>query len=112
MKNFVKNGDRLSFIAPVGGVKSGEFNVVGAAFGINAISANEGEDCELDVSGGVYRKLPKIETEDWDNGIAIYWNATDKKMTKVKSSNLKVGIANGSLETGTATGTVRLNRSF
>ncbi|MGH0004862.1 DUF2190 family protein [Pseudovibrio ascidiaceicola] len=111
MKNYYKKGDVLTATAPAGGVKSGQFIVVGGAFGIAAISAAEGEEFELG-TGHIFKNIPKIDTEDWDDLAPVYWNATESKATKVKSSNLKIGIAIGAHTNGTGDSTIRLNSSF
>ncbi len=111
MQNFYKKGDVLTAFAPAGGVKSGQFIVIGGAFGVAAISADEGEEFEL-ATGGVFKDIPKIKAEDWGSFDLIYWNASEGKATKVKSSNLKIGVAYGDHATDSELSTVRLNRSF
>lgn len=111
MKSYYKKGDVLTAVAPAGGVKSGQFIVVGGAFGIAAISAAEGEEFELG-TGHIFKDIPKIDPEEWDDLAPIYWNATENKATKLKTGNLKIGLAIGVHSTGTDDGTLRLNSSF
>jgi predicted RecA/RadA family phage recombinase len=110
MKNHVKTGGMLTAIAPVNGVVSGAFVIVGAAFGIAATSALEGEEYELKL--GEIWELPKTSAQAWTLGAAIYWDAANSVATTTSSGNTKIGVAAAVAANPSATGIVRLNSNF
>lgn len=111
MRNFVMTGCTLTVLAVVA-VKSGDLVVSGGVFGVASTDAVIGQEVEVKV-GGVY-DLPKVGTEAWTFGQALYWDATAKKVTTTASTNLKIGVAvrpAGEL-LASALGRVRLNDTF
>lgn len=109
MKNFVQPGNVITFTGLTGGHLSGDFVVVGAAFGVSAYNVAEGAEGEL-ACGGVYT-FPKA-TGAIAEGAAVYWDSTAKKMTGTASTNLKVGIAMIAVISAATEVTVRLNDNF
>lgn len=110
MKNHVKPGKMMTAVAGVGGVTSGQFVVEGAAFGIAATSAVEGQEYEV-ATGDVW-ELPKVSAQAWANGAKLYWDAAAKLVTTTASTNLAIGVASGAAANPSAVGNVRLNPSF
>lgn len=109
MKNFVQPGHVMTFLAPSGGVMSGDLVVVGAAFGISSYNVAEGAEGEL-AMGGVFT-LPKA-TGAVTQFAAAYWDATAKKVTATATSNLKIGVFAMAYASGDAFAAVRLNDNF
>lgn len=110
MKNFISEGDTLTFTAS-GNVASGEGVLVGSAFGVATGPVANAEPGTLKLTG-VF-DLPKIGSQAWSVGNPIYWDASSKACTNVGSTHKQIGIA--VLATGSTSGEkigrVRLNGS-
>ncbi len=109
MKNYVQKGENLTLPAPYdvasgGGVKSG------LIFGVAAGDALSGADVDL-VTMGVF-DLPKVSTDVFTVGTAVYWNDTTKLVTTTVASNQKVGIAVTAAVNPSGSVNVRLNGTF
>lgn len=113
MKNFVSQGNTLTFTNGTGAdVASGAGVLLGTAFGIAAGDVADGADGVLNLTG-VY-DLPKVGSQAWTVGAAIYWDNTNKRCTTVTTSNTKIGVAVAAVGSGAGetTGRVRLNGAF
>jgi predicted RecA/RadA family phage recombinase len=111
MKNFVQPGNTITLAAPTA-VTSGAGVLVGTIFGIAAHDAASGDPVET-VTTGVFDVI-KIGSQTWGVGDKVYWDNTNKRVTKVATDNTLIGVAlvvvgSGADET---TGRVRLNGSF
>ena len=109
MKNYVQKGENLTFPAPYdvasgGGVKSG------LIFGVAAGDALSGADVDL-VTVGVF-DLPKVSTDVFTIGAAVYWDNTAKLVTTTTSGNTKVGVAVTAAPNPSGSVNVRLNGTF
>lgn len=109
MKNYVQKGENLTIAAPYdvvsgGGVKSG------LIFGVAAGDALSGADVDL-VTVGVF-DLPKVSTDTFAVGAAVYWNDTTKLVTSTASGNTKIGVAVSAATNPSGTVNVRLNGTF
>jgi len=109
MKNYVQKGENLTLPAPYdvasgGGVKSG------LIFGVAAGDALSGADVDL-VTMGVF-DLPKVSTDVFTVGAAVYWNDTTKLVTTTTSGNTKVGVAVTAAANPSGSVNVRLNGTF
>jgi predicted RecA/RadA family phage recombinase len=109
MKNYVQKGENLTLPAPYdvasgGGVKSG------LIFGVAAGDALSGADVDL-VTVGVFT-LPKVSTDVFSIGAAVYWNDTTKLVTTTTSGNTKVGVAVTAAPNPSGSVNVRLNGTF
>jgi predicted RecA/RadA family phage recombinase len=109
MKNYVQKGENLTLPAPYdvasgGGVKSG------LIFGVAAGDALSGADVDL-VTVGVF-DLPKVSTDVFNIGAAVYWNDTTKLVTTTTSGNTKVGVAVTAAPNPSGSVNVRLNGTF
>lgn len=110
MKNHVKPGNRLTVVAPTGGLVGGDFYLLGAAFGIVSVTVAEGEETELNI-GEVWTQ-PKATGAAWAVGDKIYWDNAAKNMTKTATGNTLVGVANAAALSAATSGEVRLNAAF
>ena len=111
MKNFVQHGLTVTLAAPAA-ITSGSGVQVGAIFGVAMHDAASGDPLET-ATTGVY-DLTKIGSQAWAQGDKVYWDNTNKRVTKVATDNTLIGVAlvvvgSGADET---TGRVRLNGSF
>ena len=110
MRTFIEHGEVWEIPAPTGGAKSGDFIVQGAAFGIAAHDAAEGDPLRVR-PGGVHQKTAATG-QAWTHGAPIYWDAAAKVFTSTVGTNLKVGFAWAAKATADAVGLVKLNTSF
>ncbi len=110
MKNFISQGDTLTFTAGAD-VASGAGILVGDAFGVATTDVANGKTGTLKLTG-VF-DLPKTASQAWTIGAAVYWDDSGKKCTTVASTHKQIGIA--VLATGATAGEVigrvRLNGS-
>ncbi|MBU9710144.1 DUF2190 family protein [Paenibacillus sp. AK121] len=106
MKNFIGTGDIVVLTAP-SAVVSGQGVLFGSLFGVAQADIANGADGPFLTEGIV--DLPKVGSQAWALGDAIYWNGT--ACTNVASTNKRIGAAvkvdaGGA---GSTTGRVRLN---
>lgn len=108
MKNYVQPGVTVTVIAPAGGATAGVGLLVGALFGIAAITAAEGEEVEI-TTEGVFTHA-KTSAQAWAQGALIYWDNAARRMTTAAASgaNTLVGVAAQPADNPSDTGTVLL----
>jgi predicted RecA/RadA family phage recombinase len=106
-KNFLHPGDVLTITAG-GTVAAGAVVLNGSLAGVAINSAVSGEDLNIALSG-VY-SLPKVGSQAWTVGAAIFWTGT-ACTTAGGSSNVFIGTATEAVSdgAGNTTGKVRLN---
>ncbi len=109
MKNYIQKGENLTLAAPYG-VTSGGGVKTGLIFGVAAGDALSGADVDL-VTEGVF-DLPKVSTDVFAVGAAVYWDDTAKLMTSTTSGNTKIGVAVLAAANPSGTVKVRLNGTF
>lgn len=111
MKNFVQHGLTVTLAAPAA-ITSGSGVQVGAIFGVAMHDAASGDPLET-ATTGVY-DLTKIGSQAWGVGDKVYWDNTNKRVTKIATDNTLIGVALGVVGSGAdeTTGRVRLNGSF
>lgn len=107
MKNYVKEGRMITAPAPAGGAVSGNGYLIGALFGVCAVSADEAVDTEFALEG-VF-ELPKASAQAWALGAKVYWDNTAKNCTTTASGNSLIGAAGEVAANPSSTGIVRLN---
>lgn len=90
MRNFVQPGKTITVPAPYD-VSSGDPVLVGAIFGVASHDALSGQDLEL-AREGVF-DLKKTASQAWTFGVKVYFDATNKVMTSVGTSNTLAGAA-------------------
>lgn len=109
MQNYVQKGENLTIAAPYD-VASGGGVKAGLIFGVAAGDALSGADVDL-ATVGVF-DLPKVSTDTFAVGAAVYWNDTTKLMTSTASGNTKVGVAIAAAGNPSGSVTLRLNGTF
>lgn len=90
MKNFIGEGNRLSAIAPAGGVVSGEPAVIGAVFMVPVSSADEGDGFAA-LWKGVFA-LPKDATVEASQFEKAYWDDAGEVVTSTATENREIGV--------------------
>ena len=111
MKNYVQAGKTLTLTAPYA-VSSGGGALVGSIFGVAAGDVGNGEDGEFQVEGVFDLTRETGSSTGWSQGALIYWDNTNKRVTKTSTSNKLIGVAVKAAADGDATGRVRLNGAF
>lgn len=87
MQNCIqREGFALNFVAPAGGVVSGQAVVFGKLFTVASETVPAGTLSAF-WRKGVYR-LPKASAQAWGQGDALYWDATNAVVTNVNSGAL------------------------
>lgn len=108
MKTFVEVGDILDLPAPYAR-SSGQCAKIGLFIGVAQCDLANGETGAFKLTG-VF-DLPKVGSEAWTVGAAVYWDDTNKYFTTTSSGNTKAGAAVLAVGSGAGetTGRVRLN---
>jgi predicted RecA/RadA family phage recombinase len=107
MRNYVQPGDSLTLTAPSGGVVSGTGYLIGAIFGVAAVTAAEAAAFELLIKG-VF-SLAKTSAQAWTEGQKIYRHAGTGAMDNDPTTGPLVGVAAAAAANPSSTGIVRLN---
>ncbi|MEO1720960.1 MAG: DUF2190 family protein [Pseudomonadota bacterium] len=107
--NYIQKGDNLTVTAPED-VTSGRGLLVSALFGIAMTDALSGAEVVVGTCG-VYEHA-KTSAQAWTQGVALYWDNTNKVVTSTASGNTKIGVAAAAAANPSATGLVRLNGTF
>lgn len=108
MKTFRGEGRAIQVTAPAD-VVSGQPLLVGILFGFCGAAAASGAKVALWTRGEYDGVIKKTGTA-WTEGLLIYWDDVDKKLTHASTSgNTKVGVATAAAGSSAATGRVRLN---
>lgn len=90
MRNSQGSGHIVDLTAPVGGITSGDIAVIGALVVVASHDAVEGQKF-VGESQGLFL-LPKVPTEAWAEGDAIYWDAVGKQATTAPGA-ISLGLA-------------------
>ena len=90
MKNYVQDAETIEVPAPYDVASGGGF-LVGALFAIALVAAATGE-LVRGKRRGAYT-LPKATGTAWAIGDKLYWDNTNKVLTKTASGNTLVGAA-------------------
>lgn len=111
MRNYVQPGNTITLIAPYD-VAAGDGLLVGSIFGVATGNAANGETVEISLVG-VF-DLAKAASQAWSAGDKVYWDNTNKVVTKTATSNTLIGAAVEAVGGGASdtVGRVRLNGSF
>lgn len=106
--NFVQPGETLEFVAPSGGVVSGQGYVIGALFVVALGSAAAGSLFRGSTCG--VWDLPKAATVTPAAGSVAFWSNTAKTLTGTTATGLfPIGVFTEAPAAGDATVNVRLN---
>ena len=90
MKNYIQDGQIIDFIAPSN-------TVAGTAYLINDIvvvamlTVPAGQRCPMLCSGVV--ELPKNPSDTFQQGDLLYWDNTNKRLTRTQSGNKRCGFS-------------------
>jgi predicted RecA/RadA family phage recombinase len=107
MKNFVQEGDVLTYTAPTGGTVSGR----GEKIGDILVIATETKAQTLPFTGvrtGVVEHA-KVSAQAWTEGQQVNWDAAAKVFTTVTTGNFRAGVAAAAAANPSATGKVVLS---
>jgi predicted RecA/RadA family phage recombinase len=111
MKNYVQKGETLTLTAPYA-VSSGAGALVGSIFGVAATDVASGGEGEFQVAGVFDLVRETGAGTGFSQGTLIYWDDTNKRITKTATGNKLIGVAVRAAADGDATGRVRLNGAF
>lgn len=111
MKNYVQKGETLTLTAPYA-VSAGGGALVGSVFGVASNDYANGEDGEFQVAGVFDLTREAGASTGFSQGALIYWDNTNKRITKTVATNKLIGVAVRTAADGDATGRVRLNGAF
>jgi predicted RecA/RadA family phage recombinase len=109
MRNYRHDGTVLTFTAPSGGVVSGGGYIVGDKFVIAAIDAAVGTKF-TGQDQGVFN-LPKLSTDVIAEGVRVWWDATNSRVTVTATSNRCIGTAEAAAGNGVTTVDVLLTEA-
>ena len=91
MKNYVQEGKTITLTAPYA-VSSGGGALVGSIFGVAAGDVANGAQGEFQ-TGGVFDLTRETGAgTGWSPGTLIYWDNTNKRVTKTATSNKLIGV--------------------
>ena len=105
MRNYVQQGRTLTIPAPAA-VSSGGVVVAGAITGVANGAAAIGELVDIELEGVFV--LPKVAALAIAIGDVVYWDATNRLVTKTAASNKKLGVATTVAPNPSAVVSVRL----
>lgn len=105
MKNYIQNGDVLDLVAPYD-VASGAGFLIGSLFAVAVGAALNTKPVEGKTTGVFDLKYTVAATAAV--GDLIYWDNTNKNVTKTSSGNTKIGICVKAAASADATMRVKL----
>jgi predicted RecA/RadA family phage recombinase len=91
MKTYLHEGKVLELTAPSGGVVTGTAYLIGGILVVATATVAEALPFQGLVVGVV--DLPKEAEEGWSEGLKVYWDDTEKKVTATSGSNTLIGVA-------------------
>ena len=111
MKTKISSGEVIDFTAPSGGVTSGLGVLIGTLFLI-PVTSNVAGDTVAGHASGVFDHAAEGagSGQAWAVGDDLYWDDTNKRLTKTATSNTKVGKAVAAKVTAATTGRFRLQQ--
>ena len=109
MQNYIQPGNTIPLTAPYD-VVGGDGLLVGSIFGVAAHPATTGNEVETGLVG-VY-EITALGTDDIAVGDRLYWDNTNKRLTKVASTHKLVGVAVAASGVGVTTVECRLSAAF
>jgi predicted RecA/RadA family phage recombinase len=109
MKTKISDANVIDFTAPSGGTTSGVGVLIGSFFAI-AVTTNVAGDTVAGHTSGVFdhAKEGAGSGQAWAFGDTVYWDNTNKRLTKTSSGNTKVGYATAAALTTDTVGRFRL----
>jgi predicted RecA/RadA family phage recombinase len=107
MTNFVQEGDRLLYTAGAD-TASGAGVKVGVRFGVATAAILNGASGIVAMEG-VFT-IPKLSTDVVAQGVLLYWDDTNKRLTTTASTHITAGYATAAAGNGVTTVNVCINR--
>lgn len=107
MKNFVQDGDRIQFVAGAATV-SGAGVKIGVRFGV-AVSDVANGATGVAAMEGVFT-IPKLSTDVVAQGVLLYWDDVNKRLTVTSAGNTQAGYAQAAAGNGVTTVDIMINR--
>ena len=111
MRNFVQEGDRLTFTAPVGGVVSGTGYMIGGLLAVATSTGSAGLPFEAQTVGVI--EMPKAAAgsgKAFTEGERVWWDDTNKRWDKTGSGLFQCGVAVAAAASTATTVLVAINR--
>ena len=108
MKSGTQEGNTLTLTAPLA-VSSGGGALVGTIFGVAVADVANGAEGEFELVGCHDLASASGAGTDWTQGTKLYWDNTNKVITKTTSGNTFIGAATGAKTTTATKGNIRLN---
>lgn len=94
MKTMISDANVIEVTAPSGGTTSGLGLLIGSIFGIAVTTSLVGEVAPLRTEGIFdHTKEAAGSGQAFTAGDTVYWDDTNKRLTKTPTSNTKVGYA-------------------
>ena len=106
MKNKIQDGKVLPFTTPSGGVVSGQAKLFGALLGVAVADYAETVVGQYAVRG-VF-SITKLTTDVISEGVSLFWDNTNARLTVTASGNTKVGYAASASGNGDTTANILL----
>lgn len=93
MNNYIGPGNSVTVVMPYA-VNAGSGVLKGGLFGVAVNTYASGATGQMD-TGGIFTALVKASGtgEAWAVGDRLYWNDTNKNLTKNSTGNFAVGVA-------------------
>ena len=109
MKNFQQDGKRISWTNGTGSdVSSGDMVLVGNRVGVaTADIANTATG--IVALEGVFSSIPKLTTDVVAQGVDIYWDDTNLRLTLTSAANTLAGFAWAAAGNGVLIVTIKIN---
>lgn len=107
MNNLIQTGEMMDYTAGAN-ILSGAVVVVGVRVGIATTNIANGASGSLAMDG-VY-SVAKLSTDVVAQGVLLYWDDTNDRMTVTATSNTLAGYATAAAGNGATTVKIRINR--
>lgn len=110
MKNYQQEGTRITWINGTSAdVSSGDMVKVGNRVGVCSSDIADGASGVVALEG-VYSAIPKLTTDVVAQGVDIYWDDTNKRLTLTSSANTLAGMAWAAAGNGITIVTLKINQ--
>ena len=106
MQNKFGNGEVITVTSPSGGTTTGVGVLIGSLFGLAVDTSNAGDTIAIETEGE-FDHTSDTGTA-WAVGDTLYWDNTNKRLTKTSSGNTKVGYCTNVKASGATTGRINL----
>jgi predicted RecA/RadA family phage recombinase len=106
-KNYIQEGQVLTYTASAVAVASGGIVVVGARIGVALGDIALGAQGPVDVEG--VWLVAKLGTDNVAQGAELYWDAANSRLTTTAQGNVKAGFAFAAAGAGVTTVSIKIN---